>query len=435
MKIIQFPLGKKKLELVSGLVWHPLLNQPGGARRKEILDIAKQASSELMVKRGSDEQHIGFGKKSQGAKPGQISMAAAIADYIKDTFKSGNFLIALKVPDQADLYVYIAAHGGVILADGDISGTAASIRTRLNGDSAYEPWETIVCPDDWGINNSVEVSFSDIFNSQTLKKKKRWSLSSVSVSVSKIVFPLLLAIVVVGAAFGALKYKERQDMLARQAAEAEEAQRLAQQAIAAGKIPIAQTPPPWLNMATADAYVEACANARSRVSFNGGNWVFKAATCESGQFAVQWSRPNEAAWISHLIAIQPGAIIAPEADSATLRVDAAPKVQTRQDESIPVYQAAALYYLDQSSRLGYAVRLSSLETPPIPVLLPNQPPAQPVVAPPWWGSFKFTILTRMDPSQTVSTLSAPGMRVQKIIYSSKDGIEQYEISGVQYVKP
>jgi Pilin accessory protein (PilO) len=69
MRAFEFKVGKKKLDLVAGLVWHPV-HQSGSARTKEIRDFAKTSGHDFKVLRGTESPHVGFAKKPKVLKPG-----------------------------------------------------------------------------------------------------------------------------------------------------------------------------------------------------------------------------------------------------------------------------------------------------------------------------------------------------------------------------
>lgn len=430
MRIIEFTVGKKKLELVAGLVWHPV-HTTGSARAKEIRELSKTSALDLKVLRGTESPHVGFAKKSEGGKAGQISAAAVIADTISASDSIRNFLVALRIPDDKDQYIFVAVHDGVILADGDMVGTRDEVRVRLTGDSSYEAWEVIICPGDWGVARSQDKDFADIFSEDSLKSPKRWTLKEVTIAWKKAVLPLILiAVIVTGSTFG-FKYWTQ-----KKAAEAELLRMQSEEVAKGQRATIAEPTKPWPTMPSAVSFAAACKAALQRVGMTAGNWQLKDIECSEGKLTVNWAKPNESAWISHLQAVRPEAQFSADGLSASVSVLVTTQASNDFTEVLPSQNGISLRYYDLASRYGMAVRIEAPAAPAAPAALPGQQAGQSApVAPLSWAVLNVQATTNIDPVQAAGVLSYPGLRLQKITYANKSGLLQYQLTGVQYVNP
>lgn len=429
MRIIEFNLGKKKLEIVAGLVWHPV-HGAGGARAKEIRHIADESSFDFKVLRGSESPHVGFAHRSDGGKSGQIAAAALIADIVGANQAHRNFLVAIPIPDDKEQYLRVMSHAGVILADGDSVGTRDEIRVRITEDYAYGNWDAIICPGDWNIPDSQERGFEDFFNEATLKKHRRWALSDVSLRITKYLFPTLL---ILSLLFGGL-YGFRVWNLKKIAAA--EALRLQNEEIMRGQRPTAAAPvKPWPTLPVPGELAAACQEAVSKTGYTAGNWSFSSMECSASGLQVTWSRSSQYAWISHLKLSRPEAQLSPDGTTASLSVPFTVAGQNDFSEQLPNQQDAVLRLIDLSSRYGIAVKIDTPVEPEPARTLPGQQggAAQPAPPPPW-SALPIEFKTGIGPSEVASLILSPGLRIQKITYSVVSGAFQYSLSGVQYVQ-
>lgn len=429
MKIIELDSGKRRREIVAGLVWHPL-HESGASPAKEILAYAKDSESDLKVTRTGDRVHIGFAKKSEGAKAGQISAAAVIADALIEEGKGSNALVAIQLPGEGNSYLFLAIRETIILADGDAIGSRDEIRVRLVGDVSYDGWDIVICPDEWGVPDSVEKGFDDFFNETSLKSAKRWMLTDVSIAWRKYVVPTLLIVALgVGGSFGWSYWSKKKALEA-------EIQRQRQAEADLGKRAAPAAPPkPWPLLPTPISFATACEKALQSTGLVAGNWLLDKADCDGGRLVVRWTKPNESAWISHLYATRPNVVMSSDGMSASLAQQATATASERFDEVLPSAEDATLRLYDLASRYGLSVRVAGAQSAAAPVALPGQTPAQVPVVAPTWTELTFFIATVIEPNELASVLSAPGLRFQRISYSLKSGFLQYQITGVQYARP
>lgn len=428
MRIIEIQSGKKKLELVAGLIWHPLQSS-GSARAKEILSYAQAGSADLKVMRGDDSPHVGLAKKLDGGKSGQLSVAAVIADALAGNGHR-NVLVAMPLPDDRDAYVFVSVRDGVILADGDAVGTRDEIRVRLVGDVAYGGWDTVVCPDEWGVMDAEEREFNSFFTPDVLKNVKQWQLKETTIAWRKAVVPIaLLVVAALGASYGWNVWQEKKAVAA-------EALRLQQEEVARGqKAAPAEPPKPWPLMPSTHLFAEACSQAFRQVGLSAGNWALDGVVCENGVLTVRWIKSNESAWVSHLKSVRPAAVVAGDGMSATVTVSAAAEPSNDFATALPDENGLSLRYHDLASRYGMAIRIDQPQAPPAPAVLPGQAAKAVPSVPPSWVAMPLQVTANFDPAEVASVLDYPGLRFTKIVYAFKAGAIQYQFTGVQYVRP
>lgn len=430
MRIIEFNVGKKKIELVAGLVWH-LLQDVGSGRAKEALAYAEQTESDLKVVRGTESPHLGFAKKSEGAKAGQIAAAAVIADAFSDNSAGQHILVALQLPDDPGTYMFVSVVRGVILADGDVLGSRDEIRVRFVEAVTFGGWGVIICPGDWGIPNSDDKEFSHFFNEKTLKSPSKWALKETTIAWRKYVAPaVIIAAVVLGGAYGWKVWSQKK-------AAAAATLRLQQEEAARGqRVAPAAPPKPWPQMPAPVPFAVACADALIRAGLIGGNWVRSSITCEGGTLTVTWQKPNERAWISHLAAVRPDASFTADGQSASVSRSATAPPSNDFAEVLPPQHHTRLRFLDLASRYGMALRIDAAPAPAAPPTLRGQVAgAAAPVLPPSWAELNLVVSTNIDPAQAAGVLNMPGFRLTKISYVYEAGAMQHQLYGVQYVQP
>lgn len=430
MRIIEINVGKKKVELVAGLIWHSL-QEAGAGRAKEAVDYAAHTESDLKVMRGTESPHIGFAKKSEGAKAGQIAAAAVIADRYADDSAGQNMLVALQLPDDPGTYMFVSVVRGVILADSDVLGSRDEIRVRYVEDVTFGGWGVMICPGDWGIPNSEDKDFDYFFNEKTLKTPGKWALKETTIAWRKYVAPAIIMVAVaMGGTYGWKTWSQKREAQAA-------ALRLQQEEAARGQRAAPTAPPkPWPMMPEPVAFAMACSDALKSAGLTGGNWVLSNINCEGGTLTVAWQKPNERAWISHLAAVRPDASFSADGMTASVSRPAAAPPSNDFTEVLPPQHTTRLRFLDLASRYGMAVRIDVAQAPPPPPKLPGQADgAAAQVIPPSWAELNLLVSTIIDPAQAANVLNMPGFRLKKIAYIFTGGAMQYQLHGVQYVQP
>jgi len=426
-RIIELEVNRKKIELAAGLVWHPL--QETGSKRAEILEFARMASCDLKVLRGQESPHVGLASRRDGVKPGQIAAAAVIADALAEEGHR-SALVALPLPDDLSKALFVAIRDSVILADGDVVASVAQTQQRLIEDKAYGGWDIVVCPEDWGVPGVEQRGLEDFFGPAVLRKSKQWRLQEVHVDVRKTALLLAAcAAIALGSTYGWKAYKARQA--------AAEALRIQQQLEAEQRAKAAEAkaapPKPWPNMPNPVVFAQACSKAYEEVGTVAGNWRIDGGACENGALTVRWIKADNSAWISHLHAVRPNAVVAPDGKSATVTVPISAALAQDSSETLLPPAALRLRYFEIESRFGLTVKVD-------PPTLAGTPaaPASGGVAPaaPQWGEMPVTVTARFDPVEVARLLDAPGLRLTKIVFAyGQDGVPQYQFTGVHYVHP
>lgn len=435
MRIIELEFNRKRLEVVAGLVWHPL-QASGSARTKEMIGLAKAGGFDLKVTRGDEAPHVGLAQKKDGGKAGQIAVAAVIADALAAAGHR-SVLVALPLPQKPGEFLYIAVRDNVILADGDSVGSEEQIQQRLSEDKSFGGWDTVICPDDWGVPDAEQRDLDSFFIAALLKRAKQWQLAEVQVDVMKlVVLVAVVAAVSMGSVYGWGAWKKRQALAAAMA----EAQRQQQEHEAAARnrnAAAANAVPqkPWPSMPSAPTFAQACAMAFERVGVTAGNWKLDGAACENGQLSVRWVKGGEAAWVSHLRAIRPNAIVAGDGLSATVSMPVTAQPSGDRGEPLLDAMGLRLRYFDLASRYGMSVKIDPPQAPPPPQTLPGQKDGPPPPAP-QWAETAVQVTAAFNPVEAAMLLDSPGLRFNKLVFSfTKDGLPQYQFTGVQYVRP
>jgi hypothetical protein len=427
MHIIEFEEGKKRLEFVAGLVWHPL-QSTGSAGAKEILRYAHAQDCDLKVVRQNSSPHVGLTKKKEGGKPGQLSVAAVVADSLAESGYR-NCLVALVKPGDPNTYVFLALRDGVILADGDVVGSAEEVRARMIGDVSYGGWDCIICPLEWGINDSKQRTLLSFLEPVASGKLRQWALRETVLNWKKYAIAAALGLLLVACAFfGWTKYQHfkflEAEALRQQQEELERNQKLAV---------VAGPPMPWLSLPGAVAFAQACTQAYQSADLNGGNWPLESVICANNTLTIRWSRASPGAWISHLQAMHPSAVFSDDAASATLSMPAIP-VPPVDSATTPIpSKAVNLRYQDLASRFGFSVNAADSKTTAKAPQLPGQVSSEDGVPGAPWTSLPVSITSMLDPVTTIRLLNQPGLRLTRIDFLYAAGVLKYQLTGVQYV--
>lgn len=432
MEFITLEVDGRRHELVAGLVWHPLQGT-GAARTREILAFAREADADLKVLRGDEPAHVGLARRSDGACAGQLAAAAVIADALAQEGHR-SVLAALRVPDRPGQVLYLAMRDGVILADGDSVAAEEEIRRRLVEDRAYGGWDQVLCPPEWGLSDTASRTLENLCSHALLKHSGRWQLQELRLNVVRLAtFAAVLAGATVAAVWGWRAYREQQQLAeALKLAQQQQAERASQER---GRPASVTPPPPWPLMPRPAEFARACVAALARTGSVAGNWKFDGAVCEQGQLTLRWTKASDAAWVSHLAAVRPQAVIAADGLSALVSTDAGAPVAPGEGEALQDARSVRLRYLDLASRYGMTIRMEPAPPPTPPAQLPGQSAAAAPVPSPW-AETTVQVHVSFNPVEAARLLEAPGLRFRRMVFAAgKDAIPHYQFSGVHYVRP
>lgn len=433
MEFITLEVDGRRHELVAGLVWHPLQGT-GAARAREINAFARDSDADLKVLRGDDTAHVGLARRSDGARAGQVAAAAVIADALAQEGHR-SVLAALRLPEAQGKLLYLAMRDGVILADGDSVSDEAEIRSRLTADRAYGGWDQVLCPPEWALPATVPRTLESFLSGKLLGRSKRWQLQELRLNLSRLALTSAVVAGIAAAGIWAWRtYRDQQQITEALAlAQRQQAERASDERV---RQAATTTVPPWPLLPRPTDFARACLAAFERTGSVAGNWKFEGAVCEAGQLTVRWTKASEAAWVSHLIALRPRAVIAADGLSAMVSTEAlAPVTPEPKEELLQQTRFLRLRYLDIASRFGMTIRLDPVQPSPAPMQLPGQMPAA-APAPPPWAETNVQANVTFDPIEAARLLEAPGLRFRRMVFAfGRDGIPQYQFSGVQYVLP
>ncbi len=416
---------------VSGLFWQPISGFTPAARQMEIEKIAAEQSLDLFVIRTASIHQVGFGSVADGLRAGFLSVAAAIAKTIEIDGGVRNFLCAVEEPGGR--WVYVAQREGVILHDGDLLGTEDEIRSRMLADISLSEWGAIFAPGHWGIGEAVEKKLLDFFPTKAPSKvayKRWWALKHVKTTWRDVlrdywrVGALCLLVVAVSVGYTQWqKYQLEQEAIriaAEEAARAEAERRM-----------VKQKEHPWKKIARARRFLEACDAAQAGIgTLWPGNWTFQNTTCADGALTVTWVR-QEHGWVEHLQAILPKAVFSPDGASATLTVPV--ELPAGDDEMLPMTTPRKLKMYGVAQQYGLQIQFKA--EPAARLRLPGDPaPSEQPGSE--WKELPWSISTQgISPSAILPALDSNGFRVQQIRTIIVNGVMNWEMEGIQYVRP
>lgn len=420
---------------VSGLFWQPLPN-PASAKA-DTLRIADEQELDLVVTRTTGALQVGLASTKDGAKEGMLSAAAAISKSMEIAEEARDFLCAVPVPDNPNLWLYVAQDGGVILHDADIVANEDEVKARLLNDmSLPNKWALIVAPAHWGIAEAQERTFVSFVpvelgrrgSGDTMRKyKKWWALKPVRRNVSKLAIRVAgTVILAVLAIKGYGLWKERaaqallQEQLAAAARETDDAKAAAAKAAAI---------PPWSKVPAGAGFIDACLEAFYASPVHASTWTPRDATCSGSLLTLNWTRPERGS-ISSLHTALPQATVSADGNSASLTVTLASQPNAKAEEVTPITERRiAMQAVGQD--LGLALSINAADAP---ASLPGDP--QKTAAPKTWGEWKWAVQNAtLTPDQVFAALDGPGLRMSRVVAQfTGPGTINWTLEGMLYAK-
>lgn len=416
---------------VSGLFWQPITGITPAARQQEIKKIAEEQQLDLFVIRESSIHQVGFGSSAEGLRAGLLSIAAAVSKTVEISGGVRNFLCAVEAPNGK--WVYVAQREGVLLHDGDLLGLEDDIRSRMLADISLSNWGAVFAPAHWGVVNSVEKSLLDFLPTSHASKvvyKRWWALRPVETTWRNMLrsnwqiaaFCLLLGL----GSFGYAQWRKYEfEQQALRIAE-EEAARVATELQTVKK-----KEHPWKRIARARHFWDGCDVALTKVgTLWPGNWAFQKASCGDGALRITWVAQGQG-WVEHLLAIEPKAVLSPDGKSATLTVPV--ELPEGSDEMLPFMTPRKLKMYGVAQQYGYQIQFKAEPAPHAP--LPGDA-ASGVLTENDWKGLEWSISTQaISPAIALPSLDSPGFRIARIEMSFVNGVMNWNMEGIQYVRP
>lgn len=425
-------------DFVSGLFWQPLSTSSAKEAKKLTRESADQLSYDLAVVLVGDQSQAGICSTKDGAAPGLVSTAAFIHSRLNSEGNNEDCLIALPIGDGTGRWIYFARRDGYILADGDMIASEDEVRVALHSHFGSADWKQVVCPSFWGFPGAVERSFDSFF--PVVKKGKKTNypksayVTALRVNLKQEIrryAPAVLVILVIMAAgeIGQKLYaaKIAKEKAERQAAEAAEMARLS-------SLPVA---PPWMEEASPLFAASACEEALSRYSLAPAAWLFADMKCfiknEAASFQTSWTRQPKSSFAA-IVSIVPNATLSNDGEVATASGGVDGLVKKTDDQLLPQEVAVqSLFSKAQQIEVALSIQADSDVVQPMvqPAIL-GQPPIQPQS--PSWKKVKFSYLSQIRPSKTISWLDLPGMRVTGVFATMEESSINWRVEGVLYAE-
>jgi hypothetical protein len=418
-----FELEKGKT-FVAGLMWQQLSVGLKTTHISEIRGLAEQMRFDLFVQRTGGAPQVGFGSVEEGATNKMYSAAAVVSKTLDMEGTGFNVLCATQVnPKQ---WLYVAIHDGVILPDGDFLGTEDAVRARLLTDYTTMNDSSVICPRSWGISSNATERDFDSFLPRTKKRKIKyhewWRLNPVKTDYRKFIPYLAALTVVVIGLVGThlyLRHVAEKDLLKFQE----------EQARAMENGPKKLKPVhAWKLIPRAADFVNACEEAQFHVTtLWPGNWSLNQMDCSGKSLVISWGKKDDG-WIQHLLEIEPHAVISDDGTTATLTL---PVVTSDGiDEAVPGAAKRRLDMLSVAESLNLSLKFVR---EPSTTRLPGDPAQKLSLKD--WGEIPFSIKGEALPlPQAITSLQAPGFRINKITKTFSEGVMKWTIEGVQYVQ-
>lgn len=412
---------KSKQYLVSGLLWQTI---DGRADGKD--DFAKLASEfnmdSAVVKRGNTNQ---LGLFNKDIIKGKLhSLAVVIAQGIRDEKKVDTFLFAGILPNNT--WVYVAVKDGVFLPTGDFSGSESDVRDKLLEDYSISDWPIIYAPEEW--SNDLPGAETLSINSIVSFEKNKLPKSALAVlfvknkeeSKSNVIFILIVAILLGSGLYGYKMYQEKLEQ------EQMEADRLARLALS-GMV-VTEVISPWTLMPLAAHFTQLCVDGIASVPYQPGGWFQSDLSCSDSSISAAWVR-GERRTVQGLKDIIPNASFSVGGNEAGLTIPLNVNSEQPENEMLQPVRVVTEAMASQMQEINVAINLA-IEPPPILPPLADGTPA-PL---PSWSVISWNLKTHFSPNDIISRLDRDGLRVKKVSLRINNGLTEWNLIGVQYVK-
>jgi hypothetical protein len=374
---------------------------------------------------------VGFAHSAQGAAEGQLALGLAVYErLIAQAHAPVHALLAFKLPDASGLFYYLMIRDGFILADGDRFGQEDAIRSAFAQDAQAGGWDLLVCPEHWNVPDS-QVRGIDEFLAPP-KRKGRWPETWRLKLVHKPMLTTYLKVLflfgaIMGSAYGYMAWKN-----ARIAEEAALVQAQLQAEAEAERLRQLQKEP-WPTMPRAAEFSDACEQALRKAGITAGNWTMREFVCKDGVITLKWEATGTYPLVDQILQFHPQAKIAAEGTAATVVYPLAIETITGAPEKLQTMEANIQRLND--AKFVYGMQVNTTLSKP-GAAAPGTPGAMqmpPSMALPW-SQFGVEVQGDLELSVLVAALDAPGLRLNSVQGTYRDGSFKYQVSGIQYVK-
>ena len=433
MRVFELDSGKKPIEAVAGLTWHPLV--PDNFK-KDLKNLSAELNSDLYVYRRSNKSMVGLARSEDGAKVGQVPIALVIAQCLDEESEPTNALIAVELPGvmtgNEPTFLYVMIRDGFVLADCDVVGTEEQIKTRYLADLSVAGWDLLIAPVPWGVKDANERTLASFIPTKgdNINIPKAWKLQSTSVSIKVPLMALLLIAGIGVAGYMGLQYWKRVEMETMQAralaAQAAEEQARLQEQVQKD---------PWADIPRVKPFLTSCEEGLRQIGVTAGNWSLGGFTCEKGVLSVKWERAGASAMVAHLLALHPKAELDESGAVATvstaLREIPAPQAG---NETLPLLNTRMAFLRDTKLRFGIDITTPKNQKSQDAAALALATGAEPTAAP-RWTMVEVNADSKLSLASTAAILDAPGYRVTRLEGKMTNGLIHYQLKGIQYAKP
>ncbi|MDC9725727.1 MAG: type 4b pilus protein PilO2 [Gammaproteobacteria bacterium] len=412
--------GIKSGGFISGLFWQTI--PEGASSSEEFVRVHEELDFNAGISRDGDIKQLGLFSRKRVKGEHLYSLAATVVSAVAERFNETTFLFTGKTPSGQ--WVYISCRDGLILPNGDFSGTEEEVSSKFTADLSVHNWSLALMPPEWGESDDASTIALDSlvdFTKLGLDKRNKIDLYIRDPADTRkaIALSFTAAVLILGSYLG-YDYWSNTQFAAKLAAQLD-AERQARIALQMNQV----IPPPWESMSEPLGFVSECVKQISTLSINAGGWELEGAFCDRNSAIGTWNRGKNNT-IAHLKAVMPDAkinLLGGQASYTIIPTHEAPKL----GDTLEPRQAVSSSMLNSMQQIGESIAL---------VLMPPPPPqARPdgTFPPPWdWVVYNWTVSTHLDPNIILNLLNRDGLRVKRVSLAVKEGLTVWTIEGIQY---
>jgi hypothetical protein len=358
---------------------------------------------------------IGFASSTSGARPGTISMAAAVAKVVGQRFNHSNWMGVF--PVSPDFYIFVAVIKDALLPEGDFAGTKTEVLERFGQEFGQtNQWEAIFAPKALQIGNSEDLPLEDLlpFRGGKIKLKSPCRLERVT-GFSKTPFVVAGAVAALVAA-GFLVYH-----FLPQIEQKVEVPPAVETAITGKEQPPIILPFPWKTQPEAPQFAVMCLEAFQKMPQGPGAWNQVSLECSQNSVKVSWQRG--ASNVAFLKEVIPSVKFDDAGDSAEISL---PR------QLPPPYEGEAVSVISDARIALISVAQANALAGPMKIEPPTttvNPEGRKVIKS--WANINFSLTGQIPPWDFVKLVGhIHGLRLNRAILTG----DQWKIEGDIYGK-